>query len=85
MPMTEQEGKKTVEICLRHMQILALAKMADQLYKEVGQHSENDSVKQTLRMLADGSRELLVMKAVDAFNAPVKPWYLRLWDMRPWA
>lgn len=80
MPMTDDEATKTVGICLRHMPLRNLAQMADDLYKEVGQFSQNDSVKVTLRMLADGSRELLVNKALETFKAPPKPWYQRLWN-----
>ena len=55
MPTTQQEANKVLEICQRHnLTREQMAGIFTDLNEEVGKPSENDSVKVTMQMLADG-------------------------------
>lgn len=52
MPTTPEEAAKIAKICVEEgISLLQLVKLMDRLQNEVGEHSDNDSVKQTMRML----------------------------------
>jgi hypothetical protein len=55
MPTTQQEAAKVLEICQRHkLTVQQMIGIFTDLNEEVGKPSENDSVKVTMGMLADG-------------------------------
>lgn len=60
MPTTQQEVIKILEICLRHkIPPRSLLNLFRDLHLEVGESSENDSLKVTMKMLYEGANSLL--------------------------
>lgn len=60
MPTTEQEAIKILGICLRHkIPLRSMLPLFRDLHLEVGEVSENDSVKATMKMLYEGANSLL--------------------------
>lgn len=51
MPTTQDENARIISICRSHVDVLDLYTMALRLDTEVGQVSENDSVRQTMASL----------------------------------
>jgi len=51
MPTTTSEATQIVQICQEYITTEKLKEMATRLDEEVGQHTDNDSLKVTLNML----------------------------------
>ena len=51
MPTTTSEAAQIIQICQEYITTDNLKKMATRLDEEVGQHTDNDSLKVTLSML----------------------------------
>ena len=51
MPTTNSEATQIVQICLDYVSAGQLKELSTRLDEEVGQHTDNDSLKVTLNML----------------------------------
>ena len=63
MAMTEDEAGQALSVCLKYIKLPVLARVCSELHTTVGCHTDNESLKQTLSMLARGSRKLLLQDA----------------------
>jgi hypothetical protein len=83
MPMNHNEAGCTLGICLRYMPLSTVAKLTRDLDREVGEKTENESLKATLKTLAAGSREMLIERASKALEEAdlleQQPWHARVW------
>jgi len=51
MPTTTSEATQIVQICQEYIQLDKLQELLVRLDEEVGQHTDNDSLKQSLAMM----------------------------------